>query len=247
MKKIFFSLIFTAVLGTEALAQKYRTTAGVRFGRQQVGFTAQQLILPNSTLEFLGMIGSRDANATLLFEQHFPILGRGLNYYVGGGGHVGSLKDHGTYVGADAILGIETKIPIFRLTVSADIKPAVHAGHEDWFTWETGLSLRYIVVKEKKKKRGGLFGLGKVKEPEKKGLFGRKKEEETKSKFKLFGDGQKEEEVKTKQKFRLFEKEEEQKEEVKTKQKFKLFDSAEPEQPKQPEPTEKKGWRWLLD
>ncbi|WP_191906913.1 hypothetical protein [Adhaeribacter soli] len=170
-------------------AQKYRTALGVRIAKESVGLTVQQKILPKSTLEGLGMIGSREASGTLLFEQHFPIIFKGFNYYIGAGAHVGNLKDSGVFYGGDAILGLEMKLPIFRIVISGDIKPAFHANHEDWFELQRGFSVRYILVKEKKKK----FRLfGNSDEDEKSGgIFNRKKKkEEPKRSFWLFGDGE---------------------------------------------------------
>lgn len=157
MKKyLLVILLVMASLG--ASAQKYRTAIGARIDRNDFGVTLQQKILERSTLEGIVAVGSREAAGTVLFEQHFPLLGKGFNYYVGGGAHVGTLKDHGTFAGGDLILGTELKLPIFPLLFSFDIKPAVHVGHEDWFDFASGFSLRYILIKEKKeKKRFGIF------------------------------------------------------------------------------------------
>src|SRR5690606_17873447 len=102
--------IFLFFLETNTVfAQKYRTAAGVRFGGETVGFTVQQKILPKSTLEGIAMAGKREVSGTVLFEQHFPIITRGLNYYIGAGAHLGNLKDEGTFYGADGIIGLEAK------------------------------------------------------------------------------------------------------------------------------------------
>lgn len=187
MKRIF--LVGLVVLAANGMvqAQKYRTALGVRVAKESVGLTVQQKILPKSTLEGLGMIGSREASGTLLFEQHFPIIFKGFNYYIGAGAHVGNLKDKGVFYGGDAILGLEMKLPIFRIVISGDIKPAFHANHEDWFELQRGFSVRYILVKEKKKKFR-LFGLGADEDENSGGLFNRKKKEEPKRKFWIFGD-----------------------------------------------------------
>jgi hypothetical protein len=180
-----YSLVFLFLLFSLTVsAQKYRTALGARIDRNDFGVSLQQKILERSTLEGIFAVGSRDATGTVLFERHFPILGKGFNYYLGGGAHVGTLKDHGTFYGGDVILGTELKLPIFPLLLSFDIKPAMHVNHEDWFDFASGFSLRYILVKEKKeKKKFGIFGGGKdqdqdrkrnrrKKEPEKKGWFG---------------------------------------------------------------------------
>jgi hypothetical protein len=160
-----------------ASAQKYRTAVGARLGRNDFGISLQQQILERNTLEGIFAIGNRDATGTVLFEHHFPIMGKGFNYYLGAGAHVGQLKDHGTFYGADVILGTELKLPIFPLLLSFDIKPAMHLHHEDWFDFASGFTLRYILVKEKKEKK-------------KFGIFGGKRDESRKKKFDLFGGGQ---------------------------------------------------------
>jgi hypothetical protein len=176
MKK--YSLVFLFLLvSLAAPAQKYRTAAGVRFGGDVFGLSVQQKILEKSTLEGIFAVGSRDASGTVLFEQHFPFLGKAFNYYLGAGAHLGQLKDHGTFFGGDVILGTELKLPLFPLVLSFDIKPAVHVNHEDWFDFASGFTLRYILVKEKKEKK-------------KFNLFGGKQEDSREKKFKLFGGKQ---------------------------------------------------------
>jgi hypothetical protein len=158
MKK--YLLVFLLFLmSLAAWAQKYRTAVGARIDRNDFGITLQQKVLERNTVEGIFAVGSREVSGTALFERHFPFLGRGFNYYLGAGAHVGTLKDHGAFYGGDVILGTELKLPIFPLLFSFDIKPAVHVGHEDWFDFASGFSLRYILVKEKKeKKRFGIFG-----------------------------------------------------------------------------------------
>ncbi|MFC5271825.1 hypothetical protein [Adhaeribacter terreus] len=201
-----------------AEAQKYITAAGLRVEKNRMGLTLQQRVLPKSTIEFLGMAGTREVSATALFQQHFPIITHGLNYYIGAGGHIGDLKDNGAFYGVDGVLGLEAKLIFTRLLLSADLKPAIHFNHEDYFGLQGGFSLRYILIKEKKKKLN-LFGGDNDKNSG--GIFGNKKKEKEKSGFKLFGD--KEEEKPEKKKFRLFpDKEEEEVPEEKPR--FKLFD-----------------------
>ena len=93
--------------GSAVQAQKYRTALGVRASRNQVGLTAQQLILPKSTVELIASVGSDEYSGTALLEQHFPILGKGFNYYMGAGAHIGNKKDFGTFYGGDLIAGLE--------------------------------------------------------------------------------------------------------------------------------------------
>jgi hypothetical protein len=179
MKKIFLTILLVAGAASVSQAQKYRTAAGIRLGGDQFGATVQQKIAEKSTLEGIALVGSREYSGTLLYQRHFPILGKRLNYYLGGGGHVGNLKDYGVFTGVDAIVGVEYKINGLPLLLSADVKPALHINHEDWVNLATGISIRYVILPEKKEKKK-LWPFGKQQEEEEKSVwpFGKKKEPE---------------------------------------------------------------------
>jgi hypothetical protein len=147
-----------------AAAQKYRTAAGLRLSPGQYGLTVQQKFLPGATLEGLALAGTREVSATVLAERHFGILGPSLNYYLGAGGHVGNHKDTGTFGGVDGIVGVEYKVALTRLVISADFKPSIEFGSDDWARFPTAFSVRYILIKEKKTGLlDGVFGGGKNK------------------------------------------------------------------------------------
>jgi len=217
--KILFFLAGTLAVTKAAQAQKYITAAGVRVEKHRFGLTVQQRVLNKCTIEFLGMAGTREVSGTAIFQRHFPIITNGLNYYIGAGAHVGHLKERGAFYGADGVLGFEAKVLFTRLLLSADLKPAFHINHEDYFSLQGGFSLRYILIKQKKTKLN-LFGSS-SKKKESGGLFGTKSKEKEESSFNWFG---KEEETKEKKKFRLFPSDESEEEEVKEKKKFKLFE-----------------------
>jgi hypothetical protein len=224
MKKL--AVCLGLILGVKSVqAQKYITAAGVRISKQQLGLTVQQRVLPKSTIELIGSVGSNEYSGTALFERHYPIITKGLNYYLGAGAHVGKIKDRGGFYGGDVILGAEMKLPFLPLTLSADLKPAFHAHHTDWFTFGGGFSVRYILIKEKKKKKSkGIFSKeywsSDDNDEEDSGFFGKKEKEESKSKFSLFGGEETKNKEKTK--FRLFPKKEEPAPEPE-KKKFNLF------------------------
>ena len=92
----------------------------------------------------------------MLAQQHFPLLGKRLNVYVGGGIHAGDDKDRGSFYGVDLITGVEYKVNALPLLLSLDFKPSIHIDHEDWLTPSTAFSLRYVFIKEKKPE-GGFF------------------------------------------------------------------------------------------
>ncbi|MCC3155848.1 hypothetical protein LJ737_01270 [Hymenobacter sp. 15J16-1T3B] len=179
----FRSLLLLAaacLLAHAAPAQKYRTAVGLRLGSGNYGFTAQQRIFEKTTLEGLAMFRSREVTGTLLLERHFHILGPALNYYFGAGAHAGGHKDYGTVGGFDGMIGAEWKLPIVPFQLSVDFKPSVELNNDEWFRFPTAVSVRYVLIKEKKKPfMGGLFDGDKDKERRKSktksksgGLFG---------------------------------------------------------------------------
>jgi hypothetical protein len=147
-------LLLITGLAQPALAQKYRTAAGIRSGGGNYGITIQQLVLPSTTLEGLGMLSPRERTATLLAERHFGILGPSLNYYFGAGAHVGNHKDNGGFWGLDGIIGAEYKIAFVPVVLSIDFKPTVEFNSVDWNRFPTAISVRYILIKQK---NNGIF------------------------------------------------------------------------------------------
>lgn len=149
------------LLAPAVQAQKYRTAAGLRLGKNNYGLTVQQKILDKTTLEGLVLAGSREVSATVLAERHFGILGPSLNYYFGAGGHLGNHKDNGGFGGLDALAGVEYKVAFTPIVLSLDFKPTVEFNSEDWARFPTAFSVRYVLIKEKNNGLfDGLFGEG---------------------------------------------------------------------------------------
>jgi hypothetical protein len=153
-----------------ASAQKYRTAIGARIGGGNTGITLQQRVWENTTIEGIGLIRPREVSVTALAERHFGILGPSLNYYFGAGGHLGRHKDYGAIGGFDGMIGAEYKVAFLPLLLSFDFKPTVEFNNEDWFRFPTAFSVRYVLIKEKKKPSAfeGLFGGDKDKQKSKK-------------------------------------------------------------------------------
>ncbi|WP_161889423.1 hypothetical protein [Pontibacter russatus] len=153
IKKILMLVGLLCGISVAGVAQKYRTAAGVRLESDRFGVTLQQKLHDRGTLEAIAAVGSREYSATGLYEWHFPLLGERFNYYLGAGAHIGNLKDSGVFTGGDVILGIEYKVNGLPFLLSADVKPAFHIHHEDWIQLSSGVSVRYVLVKEKKEKK----------------------------------------------------------------------------------------------
>lgn len=167
MKKTWLLTFLFLGFAFTGYAQLYRTALGVRLDGEQFGVSLQQKILERSTIEGIMSVGANELRGTALYEWHRPILGKRFNYYLGAGGHVGNLKDNGIFTGVDIIGGVEYKINGLPLLISADIKPALHFNHTDWTDFSTGVSIRYVILPEKKKKRS-LWPFGQKEETSKK-------------------------------------------------------------------------------
>ena len=68
-------------------AQKYSTAAGLRVDGNLLGITVKQRVFRTVALEGMLTGNDREMRGTLLLENHYPLVGKGLNFYVGGGGH----------------------------------------------------------------------------------------------------------------------------------------------------------------
>ena len=148
-----FTIMLLCIASSELLAQKYGTSAGVRFGNERYGLNVRQRLLPRLTTEFMVEFEPDAYQFTFLPKYHLPLIGAGFNFYVGMGAHLGGLKDYGLTYGWDLITGLEWKIPAVPLTVSADIKPAYHMQHAEWFEFPAAISVNYVFAKETKEKR----------------------------------------------------------------------------------------------
>jgi hypothetical protein len=153
MKQFLLSLLF--ISGAASIgAQSYNTAAGLRLGTDW-GLTIQQRVAKKTTIEALlqSSLQREEVLATLMGEQHFPILTRRLNIYYGGGLHKGWINESDDQnvaykdpFGLTFIGGLEFSLG--RINVSYDFKPAINlSGGEQKFYTQTGVSVRYILIK----------------------------------------------------------------------------------------------------
>ncbi len=146
-------VLLGCLLVGEAFPQKYSTALGARLSKGYYGVTMKQRVFKTFAVEAIAAGSDREMTGTLLLEKHLPVIGKGLSAYVGAGGHIGGLEGFGTIMGADALFGVEMKLPFMPLVVSADFKPTYQIIHEDRFDTNTAISVRYIIGKETKKQR----------------------------------------------------------------------------------------------
>ncbi len=158
--KSLISLLLIIGLTAPAVAQRYSTAIGARIDRSMLGITVKQRVFKTVTVEGI-LAGNSDAMiGTLLLEKHYPIIGRGLNAYMGGGAHLGAAESGGTILGPDLLLGVEFKLPFMPLTVAGDLKPSYHfrtVQNEQTdiprIDFSTALSVRYVIGKETREDR----------------------------------------------------------------------------------------------
>ncbi|WP_375578345.1 hypothetical protein ABWH96_15080 [Marivirga tractuosa] len=134
-------------------AQKYGIAVGLRIGDARYGLSVKQRILPRFSAEAITDLESDAYNFAVIPKYHLPITGQGFNLFFGAGIHVGGLKEYGSTYGYDLMGGIEWKIPAVPLVISADIKPAYHINHKDWFEFPATVSIHYAITRETKAKR----------------------------------------------------------------------------------------------
>ena len=151
MKRTF--LIGIIIIITNQLpAQKYITAAAVRFSNEGFGLSLQQRIFEHTTIEAIGQINFKEVSATAMIEHHNNLLfTKSLNMYGGIGPSVGKyLLSDSSYVGCNLVFGVEYKVLLLPLVISADLKPAFKLQEDDWFHLGIGFSFRYVLVKQKK-------------------------------------------------------------------------------------------------
>ena len=161
--KHLFVLAYLTLFSIAIHAQAYMTAGGLRVGTDW-GLTVQQRLSKNMTLE--GIVQSslqrEEIMLTALAEQHYPLVFRGLNLYIGAGLHKGWLDNKQSTdpipVGYKDPFGLTfiggAEITLGRFNFSYDFKPALNVvGGEKKFYSQTGVSVRYIFLTNKEFKK----------------------------------------------------------------------------------------------
>ena len=161
MKRLTTAFLLLFAISISSFAQLYTTAGGLRMGTDW-GFTLQQRVLDKVTVE--GIVQSslqrEEVLITGLVEQHYPLLTKGLNIYMGGGLHKGwntsTPEEGGPEVPAktDNPMGVTliggAEMTLGRINISYDFKPAFNLkGGEKKFYTQSGVSWRYVMVKNK--------------------------------------------------------------------------------------------------
>ncbi|WP_075351091.1 hypothetical protein [Algoriphagus marinus] len=170
-KSILFISIILISAFSEADAQRYGTTLGIRMGNNQIsrtfGISAQQRIADHASLEAI-LQSDFNLNSTfsILAKKHHPIISKRFNYYYGAGLSLGKeesfvknesdqtiIRTYGNNTtGVDLIGGIE--MTLLNTVISLDYKPNVNlVGRSEFYRGQIGLSARMVLVKSKEQKK----------------------------------------------------------------------------------------------
>lgn len=153
MKKII--VLFVILLSFKSFSQDYKTGIGLRGGFSS-GITIKHFISGNAALEGILATRWRGFHIVGLYEVHNSLPTPGLNWYFGGGAHMGVwqgynghpwFKDSRSYsvFGVDGILGMEYNFSQIPLNLSLDWKPAFNLiGWQGLWMDDFALSVRYI-------------------------------------------------------------------------------------------------------
>jgi hypothetical protein len=156
MKKSFlFCLTLGLILffNTQTQAQEYKNAIGGRFGVSN-GVTFKTFLNDTKALDFILNFRSTGTYSAFrvvgLYEVHAPVSDlKGLNWFYGGGGSLGSIKNKVTdnddfAISLDGVLGLDYKFTNAPINLSLDWKPAINISPDTEFDGEgLGLSLRF--------------------------------------------------------------------------------------------------------
>ena len=152
-------LLCFLLVSKRSAAQDYKTALGAKFGAYENGFSVKYFTSKDVALE--GILGIRNHGAVLtgLYELHqqafnVPL----LKLYYGFGGHLGSVGSgyfkrfsgddqyySGNHIllGADAVLGLEYKLPEAPIALSLDLNPRLELATGPFFDLAPGLGIKY--------------------------------------------------------------------------------------------------------
>jgi hypothetical protein len=134
----FFATSVSAQDDNDIPSPGYRTALGVRLSSsnamQSNSISLKQFISPRVAIEGLFTFGDPLALGALI-EFHKPLSAAGLNYFYGGGGYIGFIKNVNTNTqktnteanfGAQGVIGLDYKFNNIPLNISLDWKPELN-------------------------------------------------------------------------------------------------------------------------
>ena len=141
-------LIIAISFSMVAFTQSYDIAGGLRIGTE-LGITGKYRFAKRTCVEAIIQNGivQDETSISILGEQHFPLMTRRLNMYMGGGLHKGWIStENSKYsnpAGITLIGGLD--FTIRKLNVSWDFKPAINlTGGSKAIYSQSSVSVRYV-------------------------------------------------------------------------------------------------------
>jgi hypothetical protein len=161
MKKTNLIITLLFLMSQFGISQSYRTAVGIRLGTGAgPALSIQQKIAKYSTIEGIFQPNFKEniSSLDLIYERHYKILIKRVNIYMGAGlhkdwrptNHELELEEKAD-AGFVGIIGGE--VTFKKLNVSWDYKPSANVmGGKTHLAHQSAITLRVIIVKQKKKK-----------------------------------------------------------------------------------------------
>lgn len=140
MKRLIAALFLSATLffSTSISAQNYKTALGVRLSSSAAmvnnSISFKHFFSEKSAVEVLFSFGD-PLSLGALYEVHKPFSAAGIQWYYGGGGYIGFVKNLNTNTnktetdpnfGAQGVIGLDYKFANLPLNLSLDWKPELN-------------------------------------------------------------------------------------------------------------------------
>lgn len=150
LKNLFIVLLLSATaFVTTASAQSYRSSFGLRLGYDN-GLALKHFVSPTSAFDGILSFSPNHFQITGLYIYQQPMQNApGLDWFVGGGVHLGAVYDNNYdgskgLFGADLIGGLEYTFPVAPFSIGLDWKPTFNfTSYNSYWYAGLGLSLRY--------------------------------------------------------------------------------------------------------
>lgn len=162
-----FLIVFVCVFFIHciSIAQKYNTVGGIRFG-EDLGITFAQRLANKTTAELLIQPGTlnRKTFTSLSIKQHYGLLSKRFNFFMGGGAFIGNAKtSETTYSNTGVVFPMGAEVTFGHLNLSFDYMPMALLKRDEsqtWFSSTSGISLRYVFWKRESSMRKFFKGIG---------------------------------------------------------------------------------------
>lgn len=152
IKNSFHALLIIILFNCSALSQRYDSALGLRVGNKS-GITYQQRVSNRYTIETKLLTDLNEyTELAISGEYHGRVLWqKRLNWYAGGGFHMGNNKKDGFTLGPHILLGAEMTVDRYNFSVDYLFMNYMLES-SDPYQHYFGLSLRYILKKRKRKR-----------------------------------------------------------------------------------------------